>query len=195
MLASAIVTKTPDNAAATSDICKPQNKTPNGSLIPLHQGCKQTRSLFWAFQYSTEQGMQAISIKSGRLGHSGSLCINIARSHSRCRDYKANESQCLLSRMSYTHLRHNKWKMERYTHTLPSHPTHGSSHTSCPLAQNKGKCLSFWLQSVRMATACSLEWLDKKGERKRRMADNQTPDLDARWRILDVLAAILSYLP
>lgn len=27
------------------------------------------------------------------------------------------------------------------------------------------------------------------------MADNQTPDLDARWRILSVLAAILSYLP
>jgi hypothetical protein len=27
------------------------------------------------------------------------------------------------------------------------------------------------------------------------MADNQTPDLDARCRILDELAAILSYLP
>lgn len=26
------------------------------------------------------------------------------------------------------------------------------------------------------------------------MADNQTPDLDARWKILDVLAAILSSL-
>lgn len=147
------MTKTPESAATTTDICMPDNKTLKGSLIPLHQGCNQIRSLFWASQYSTEQGIQAVSIKSGWLGHSGSQCVNIARSHSRCRDYKA--SQFLLSRMSYTHLRHNKWKMESHTHPLSSHPTRGSSHTS--LAQNTGTCLSFWLQSVRMATACSSE--------------------------------------
>lgn len=136
-LVSVIVTKTLDSATTTTDVYKPENKTLKGSLVPLHQGCNQTWSLFWASQYSTEQGTQVVSMKSGWLGHPGSQWVNIARSHSRCRDYKASKSRLLLSRMSCTHLRHNKWKME--SHTPPCLLTQLMGHLTPPVPWPKTK--------------------------------------------------------
>lgn len=90
--------------------------------------------------------------RSGHTGHLNKIwlarslrsqCTNIARCHSRCWDYKATKSQFLPSRMSQTHLRHNKRKTESHTHPCLLTQLMGHLTPPVPCPKTKGSVCTF----------------------------------------------------